>query len=87
MQHVAHARRVRLRQEGKPQIARRLVVVQLVLAGAEADEGVVVAAELAGHVAQGEDGTEDQFGVIVGLLDHVVGGLLRGWRGQLVGGR
>lgn len=40
--------------------------MQLVLGGAVADEGVVVAAELAGHVAQGEDGAEDELGVVGG---------------------
>jgi hypothetical protein len=38
--------------------------VQLVLARPVADEGVVVAAELAGHVAEGEDGSEDELGVV-----------------------
>ncbi len=38
--------------------------MQLVLGGAEGDEGVVVAAELAHHVAQAEDGAEDQLGVV-----------------------
>jgi len=67
MQHVAHARRGRVGQHDEPQIARRLVVVQFVLPRAVADEGVVVAAQLAHHVAQREDGAEDQLGVVPGL--------------------
>ena len=42
----------------------RLVVVQLVLAGAVGEEGVVGAAELGDEVAQGEDETEDELLVV-----------------------
>lgn len=66
MQHVTHTVRLRIRQQHKAQIGRRLVVVKLVLAGAIANEGVVIAAELASHVAQGEHGSEDEFGVVGG---------------------
>lgn len=64
MQHVAHARRGRVGQENEAQVGGRLVKVQLVLPRAVADEGVVVAAELARHVAQREDGAEDELGVV-----------------------
>lgn len=74
VQHVAHARRGRVGQEDESQVGRRLVVVQLVLARAEADKGVVVAAELACHVAEREDGAEDELGVVVR------GGVSRGRR-------
>lgn len=47
--------------------------MQLVLPGAIADKGVVLAAEFARHVAEGEDGAEDEFGV-VGAGDVGVGG-------------
>lgn len=71
MQDVAHAGGAGLGQEGEAQVGRGLVVVQLVLGGAVADEGVVVAAELARHVAQGEDGAKDELGVVAGPLDAV----------------
>lgn len=43
-----------------------LVVVQLVVAGAVREEGVVLAAELGDHVAQGEDEAEDELLVVGG---------------------
>ena len=46
---------------------RRLEVVQLVLARAIAEELVFFAAQLTGHVPQGEDGAEDQLGVVFGF--------------------
>lgn len=64
MQHVAHARRPGIRNHDEAQVGGRLVKVQLVLARAVADEGVVVAAELADHVAEGEDGAEDELCVV-----------------------
>ena len=64
MQHVPHAQGARVGQQHEAEVAGRLVEVQLVLRGAVADEGVVVAAELARHVAQREDGAEDQLGVV-----------------------
>lgn len=66
MQHVPHAHARRVRHHDEAQVRGRLVVVQLVLAGAVRDEGVVVAAELADHVAEGEDGTEDQLRIVGG---------------------
>lgn len=75
MQDIPHTRRLRVGEEGKAQVGGGLVVMQLVLPGSVADEGVVLAAELARHVAQGEDGSEDEFGV-VGAGDVGAG---RGW--------
>ena len=65
MQHVAHAQDGGVGEHDEPRIAGRLVIVQFVLAGAEADEGVVVAAKLAHHVAQREDGSEDELGIVL----------------------
>lgn len=64
MQHIPHARRRGIRYHDKAKVGGRLVEMQLVLARAVADKGIVVAAELAGHVAEGEDGSEDELGVI-----------------------
>ena len=64
MEHVPHARRRRVGEHHEPQAARRLVVVELVLPRAVADEGVVVAAQLAHHAAEGEDGAEDELRVV-----------------------
>ena len=64
MQHVAHAQRGRVGEDDEAQVGGGLVKVQLVLRGAVADEGVVVAAELADHVAQGKDGAEEELGVV-----------------------
>lgn len=66
MQDVAHTRRGRVGEQDEAQIGGCLVKVQLVVGGAVADEGVVVAAELADHVAQGKDGAEDELGVVGG---------------------
>lgn len=62
--------------------------MQAVLAGPVADEGVVLAAELADHVAQTEDGAEDELGVIVGTRRRSdAGGGGRGGHGRRDGGR
>ncbi len=66
MQDIPHAQRGRVGQHDQAQAARGLVEVQLVLGGAVRDEGVVVAAQLAHHVAQGEDGSEDELGIVGG---------------------
>ena len=81
MQHVAHAHCARVGEQDEAQVGGRLVEVQLVAGGAVADEGVVVTAELADHVSQGEDGAEDELGVIRGG-----GGEAGGARGHAVGG-
>lgn len=87
MQHIAHAHDPGVREHDKAQTAGGLVKVQLVLAGPEADEGVVVAAELAGHVAQLEDGAEDELGVVVfaRLAGRRCGGRAAGEGGVVVG--
>lgn len=64
VQDVAHARRGRVGQQNEPQVGGGLVKVQLVLPRPVADEGVVVAAELARHVPQGEDGAEYELRVV-----------------------
>jgi len=64
MEHVPHARRRRVGEHHEPQAACRLVVVELVLPRAVADEGVVVAAQLAHHAAEREDGAEDELRVV-----------------------
>lgn len=74
MQDVAHAEGAGLGQQGEAQVRGRLVVVHLVLGGAEGDEGVVVAAELAHHVPQAEDGAEDELGVVGALIPPRLGG-------------
>ena len=74
MQDIPHAHRARVGQHDEAQIRRCLVKVHLVVAGAIADKGVVLPAELAHHVAQGEDGAEDELGVVRG------GGRLKGGR-------
>lgn len=66
MQHIAHAHGAGIREEDEAQVRGGLVEVQLVLGGAVADEGVVVAAELADHVAQGEYGAEDELSIVAG---------------------
>jgi hypothetical protein len=60
--------------------------VQLVLRGAVADEGVVVTAELTRHVAQGEEGTEDELSV-VGRAAGARGGSRNRGGGIATGGR
>lgn len=73
MHHIPHAQRPRVRQHDKPQVARRLVVVQLVLGGPVGNKRVVLAAQLAHHVAQREHGAENQLGVVrrfVGRADR-----------------
>lgn len=64
MQHIPHARRRGICYHYEAKVGRRLVEMQLILAGPVANEGVVVAAELAGHVTERENGSEDEFGVI-----------------------
>ena len=59
VEHIAHAQCGRVGQHDKPEVACCLVEVQLVLPRAVADECVVLAAELAYHVAEGEYGAED----------------------------
>lgn len=66
MQHIPHAGRARVGKHDEAEVGGRLVEVQLVLPRAVADEGVVVTAELADHVAEGEDGSEDELGVVRG---------------------
>jgi hypothetical protein len=53
-------------EHDKLHACRRLVVVQFVFAGTIREEGVVVAAELGDHVAQGEDEAKHEL-LIVGL--------------------
>ena len=74
MQHISHAHAPRVRHHDEAQVRGRLVVVQLVLSRAVRDEGVVVAAELADHVAEGEDGAEDELGIVGGAA-RVGGGV------------
>lgn len=79
MQHIPHAGRRSIGNHDEAQVGGRLVKVQLVLARPVADEGVVVAAELAGHVAEGEDGAKDELGIVrVGRYGRR-GGFLVGW--------
>lgn len=66
VQDVAHAHGGGVGQQDEAQVGRGLVVVHAVLAGAVGDEGVVLAAKLADHVAQAEDGAEDELGVVLG---------------------
>lgn len=51
-------------EHDKLQPRGRLIVVELVFAGAVAEEGIVLAAELVRHVAEGEDQAEDELRVI-----------------------
>ena len=66
VQHIAHAHRTRVGDDDEAQVGGRLVEMQLVVGGAVAHECVVVTAELANHVAEGEDGAENEFGVVIG---------------------
>lgn len=68
MQHVPHAHAGRVGEQHKAQVRRRLVKVQLVLGGPVRDEGVVVPAELTHHVAQREDGSKDELGVVLAAV-------------------
>lgn len=79
MKHVAHTRRRGVREHGKAQVCGRLVVMQLVLAGAITDKGVIVTTKLADHVAQREDGSEDELSVVGGAVAAARGGAL-GWQ-------
>lgn len=65
MQNIPHAQGAGLGQKGEAQVGGGLVVVELVVGGAVGEEGVVVAAELAHHIAQREHGAEDQLRVVV----------------------
>lgn len=58
-----------------------------VLAGAVADEGIVLAAELADNVAQTKDGTENELGVVGSAGDLFRGGPVGGCRCFAGGGR
>lgn len=86
MQDIPHTGGVRLGQHSESQITRRFVVVQLVLASSEADECIVVAAQLAHHVAQREYGTEDQLGIVAGSSRGILRLLGCECRGGLIGG-
>lgn len=66
VEDVAHAEGAGLGEHGEAEVGRGLVVVELVVLGAERDEGVVLAAQLADHVAQAEDRAEDQLCVVRG---------------------
>lgn len=82
MHHIPHAQRPGIRQHDKPQVARRLVVVQLVLGRSVANKRVVLPAQLAHHVAQREHGAEDQLGVVrrlVGCADRRAAAAERVW--------
>ncbi|ROW12810.1 hypothetical protein VMCG_00780 [Cytospora schulzeri] len=75
VQDIPHAHGGRVGQHDEAQVGGGLVVVHAVLPGAVADEGVVLAAQLADYVAQAEDGAEDELGVVLGarrLGDGVV---------------
>lgn len=58
--------RLRIRHHDKLQTRRCLVIVQFVVARAVGDEIVVRSSQLADHVSKGEDGAEDEFGVVFG---------------------
>lgn len=64
MQHGAHVADARVRQQDQFELGRGFEVVQFVLGGAVGEELVGGAAELADHAAEGEDGAEDEFGVV-----------------------
>jgi hypothetical protein len=66
VQDVAHAQGACVGEENEAEIRGRLVEVELVVCCSVADEGVVVATELADHVAEGEDGAEDELCVVGG---------------------
>ena len=59
--HVAHPG---VGQQDEFQLGRRLEVMQLVLAGAVREELVVLPAQLTHHASEGEDGAEDEFGIV-----------------------
>lgn len=63
---------LRIGQHDKLHARGRLVVVQLVLAGAVGEESVIVAAELGDEVAQGEDEAEDKL-LVVGVGEWSAG--------------
>ena len=67
MQVRAQIIQLRVGEHDELHARRGLVVVQLVLAGAVAEEGVVGAAELLHHVAQREDQAEDELLVVLVL--------------------
>lgn len=85
MQDIPHARRRSVGQHDQAQVARRLVEVQLVLAGSVADEGVVFATELADHVAQRKYRAEDELGVVGCFV--AVGDALTGAAAAVCGGK
>lgn len=97
MQHISHTHGRGIRQQDKAQVGRGLVVVQAVLGRTVGDEGVVLAAQLAHHIPQAEDGAEDKLGVVLGTgrrlaaTDGVGGGgcggglPIRGGRGSGAG--
>lgn len=64
MQHGPHALGVGIGQEDESEIGGGLEEVQLVLPGRVAGECVFRAADLADHVAEREDGAEDELGVV-----------------------
>lgn len=77
MQNNPQIIRLRIRNHHKLQTRRRLVIVQLVMPCPVRDEVVVRSPQLAHHVSEGEDGAEDEFGVVFGAqgvgLGSVVG--------------
>jgi hypothetical protein len=86
MQHIPHTQRPGIRQHDKSRIARRLVVVKLVLRRPEADEGIVLPAQLSYHVPETEDGAEDELGcVVVVVASYRFGAVCYCW-GWLAGG-
>ncbi len=64
MEDVSHAHGTRVGEEHEAQVRGGLIEVELVVCGTVGDEGIVVAAQLANHVAEGEDCAEDELGVI-----------------------
>jgi hypothetical protein len=63
---VAHAQGTGVGEHDEAQVGRSFVVVKLVGGSAEANERVVLAAELSCHVPEREDGSVDELCVILG---------------------
>lgn len=77
MQDNPQTIRLRVGHHDKLQTRGRLVIVQFVVPGPVGDEIVLRSSELPNHVSKGEDGAEDEFGVVFGTQGEGLGSDVR----------
>lgn len=65
MQHIPHVQRLRIRQHHKLDTRRRLIVMQLVLSRPIRNEAIIWTSQLANHIPQREDRSEDELRIVL----------------------